>query len=90
MNVCLKVCVSHRLLGVHVRICPVGFPSADPSLREDRIEEEGPHLTAPGNDSLQMLCSVTSANHNAPLKPQKCDTKHRAAAFFCSHNEATA
>lgn len=37
--------------------------------REDKRAKEGPCLTAPVNDSLQMLCRVTSANHNNPLKP---------------------
>lgn len=37
--------------------------------RKDKRAKEGPCLTAPGNDSLQMLCRVTSANHNNPLKP---------------------
>lgn len=50
--------------------------------REDRGAKEGPCLTAPGNDSLQMLCRVTSANHNSLFKThQKCETKNRAVTF---------
>lgn len=80
-------CVSTPLRG-HARIHPVGLSGADRSLdaaprREDKRAKEGPRLTAPGNDSLQMLCRVTSANHNNSFKPpRKCDTKNRATAFF--------
>lgn len=69
-------------LGRHARIHPVGFSGTTPR-RKDKRAKEGPRLTAPGNDSLQTLCRVTSANHNNPFKPPgKRDTKNRAAALF--------
>lgn len=84
---CLQVCKKQTCAFIVVmcldhtsRPCscihPVGFSCAGRSLdaaprREDNRAKEGPCLTAPGNDSLQMLCRVTSANHNNPFKPPK-------------------
>lgn len=66
-------------------------PLPDATLRrEDMGAEEGPCLTTPENDSLLMLCRVTSANHNNSFTTLwKCATKNRAMALFRSHNEAT-
>lgn len=84
----IQVCQNESVstpLGRRACIHPVGFSGATPR-RKDKRAKEGPRLTALGNDSLQTLCRVTSANHNNPFKPPgKRDTKNRAAAFFfCS------
>lgn len=60
------------------------LPDAAPS-REDKRAKEGPCLTAPGNDSLQMLCRVTSANHNNPLKPPENVIQRTGPRPFSAH-----
>lgn len=88
---CVFSSVSTPLRG-HVRIRPVGvfslhlpLPDAAPR-REDKRAKEGPCLTAPGNDSLQMLCRVTSANHNHPLKPpENVIQRTGPRPFFSAH-----
>lgn len=80
-------CVCTALQGP-ASIHPVGFSRTDRSLdaaprREDGRAKEGPCLTAPGNDSLQMLCRVTSANHNNPFKtPKKMWYKEQGHGLF--------
>lgn len=87
MFLVIQVCMNKRLRVLCVCECfyptsrPCSYPPCGVSLhtplpdaaprREEERAKEGPCLTAPGNDSLQMLCRVTSANHNKPLKPPK-------------------
>lgn len=84
MFFCIQVCL-HKNKRVQVLcVCErffftLSYPPCGVSLRrplpdtaprrEDKRAKEGPCLTAPANDSLQMLCRVTSANYNNPLKP---------------------
>lgn len=59
--------------------CSATLDAVDPSREQRRV----PSLTTPGNESLQTLFRVTSANHNdsfhSPTTMKNNDTKTRTA-----------
>lgn len=72
-----------------VSLCATAADALEPRGEQRRV----PALTAPGDDSLQTLCRVTSANHEPPPHFSPNETQYREQGhtfpFLFLRNEAT-